>query len=139
MAYKRKSWHEKLNINREPVLEKADKDFADIKAGQSMLIPTPQVVDAYIRQIPPGQQINIPTIRKDLASKFGAEMTCPITTGIFVRIAAEAAYEEFQEGMPIEKITPFWRVISETSPAAKKLTFGTEFLNKQRKKEGIIS
>ncbi len=66
-------------------------------------------------------------------------MTCPITTGIFVRIAAEAAYEEFQEGTPIEKITPFWRVISETSPAEKKLTFGTEFLNKQRKKEGIIS
>ena len=139
MAYKRKSWQEKLNINREPVIEEADKNFADIKAGQSMLIPTPKVVDAYIRQIPPGQQINIPTIRKDLASRFGAEMTCPITTGIFVRIAAEAAYEEFQEGTPIEKITPFWRIISETSPAAKKLTFGTEFLNKQRKKEGIIS
>jgi len=139
MAYKRKSWQEKLNINREPVIEEADKNFADIKAGQSMLIPTPKVVDAYIGQIPPGQQINIPTIRNDLASRFGAEMTCPITTGIFVRIAAEAAYEEFQEGMPIEKITPFWRVISETSPAAKKLTFGTGFLNKQRKKEGIFS
>ncbi len=55
MAYKRKNWQEKLNINREPVIEEADKNFADIKAGQSMLIPTPKVVDAYIRQIPPGQ------------------------------------------------------------------------------------
>jgi len=104
-----------------------------------MFIPTPKIIDAYIREIPAGHQVNIPTIRKNLAAKFGADKTCPITTGIFVRIAAEAAYEEFQEGMPIEKITPFWRVISETSPAAKKLTFGTEFLNKQRKKEGIIS
>jgi hypothetical protein len=78
-----------------------------------MLIPTPKIIDAFIRDIPAGQQINIPTIRKDLAAKYGAEMTCPVTTGIFVRIAAEAAYEEFQQGMPIEKITPFWRVISE--------------------------
>ncbi len=64
-------------------------------------------------------------------------MTCPITTGIFVRIAAEAAYEEFQQGMPIEKITPFWRIISETSPAAKKLIFGTQMLKELRKKENI--
>ncbi len=73
----------------------------------------------------------------EFGSKYGAEMTCPVTTGIFVRIAAEAAYEEFQQGMPIEKITPFWKVISETSPAARKLTFGTEFLNKLRLDEGL--
>ncbi len=137
MAYKRKNWQEKLNINREPVVEKANKDFADIKAGQKMLIPTPKIVDAYIRQIPSGQQTTIPTIRKDLAAKFDAVMTCPITTGIFVRIAAEAAYEQFLQGIPLNKITPFWRVITETSPAAKKLTFGTELLNKMRLKEGL--
>jgi hypothetical protein len=119
MAYKRKSWQEKLNIKRKPVIEETLKNFADIKAGQKMLIPTPLIVDAYIRQIPPGQQTTIPTIRKDLAAQFGADATCPITTGIFVRIAAEAAYEEFQEGMPVNQITPFWRVISENSPAAK--------------------
>ncbi len=34
MSYKRKTWQEKLNINLEPVVEKTDKDFADIKAGQ---------------------------------------------------------------------------------------------------------
>ncbi len=137
MAYKRKNWQEKLNINREPVVEKADKDFADIKARQKMLIPTPKIVDAYIREIPAGQQMNIPTIRKDLAAKFNADMTCPTTTGIFVRIAAEAAYEQFLQGMPLNKITPFWRVITETSPAAKKLTFGTELLNQMRLKEGL--
>lgn len=137
MAYKRKSWQEKLNINREPVVEKADKDFADIKAGQKLLIPTPKIVDAYIREIPIGQPISIPSIRKDLAVKFGADITCPVTTGIFVRIAAEATYEEFQKGTPIEKITPFWRVITETSPAAKKLTFGIELLKELRFKEGL--
>jgi hypothetical protein len=28
-AHKRESWQEKLNIDRKPVIEKADKDFAD--------------------------------------------------------------------------------------------------------------
>jgi hypothetical protein len=82
-AHKRESWQEKLNIDRKPVIEKADKDFAGIKAGQMMLIPTPKLVDAYIRQISAGKQVNINTIRKDLASEYHAEVTCPLTTGIF--------------------------------------------------------
>ncbi|HWI89661.1 MAG TPA: hypothetical protein VNT20_00245 [Flavisolibacter sp.] len=136
-AYKRKTWAEKLNIDRSPGIEKAGKDFAGVKAGQMMLIPTPTIIDAYIRQIPKGVHVNTETIRKDLAAEYHAEVTCPLTTGIFIRIAAEAAYEEYEKGKPINKITPFWRVINEKSPAAKKLTFGTKFLKEQRRKEGI--
>ncbi|MGZ3924691.1 MAG: hypothetical protein ACXVBJ_13045, partial [Flavisolibacter sp.] len=113
------------------------KDFAGIKTGQLMLIPTPKIVDAYIRQIPKGKEANSERIRKDLAAEFHAEVTCPLTTGIFIRIAAEAAYEEYEKGKPLSKITPFWRVISEKSPTAKKLSFGTKLLKEQRKKEGI--
>jgi hypothetical protein len=137
-AYKRKTWAEKLNIDREPVIEKADKDFAGIKTGQTMLIPTPKIVDSYIRQIPKGRHVNTETIRKDLAAEYHAEVTCPLTTGIFIRIVAEAAYEEYENGKPLNKITPFWRVITEKSPTAKKLTFGTKLLKEQQKKEGII-
>jgi hypothetical protein len=137
-THKRKTWAEKLNIDRQPVIEKADKDFAGIKAGQMMLIPTPKIVDEYIRQIPKGRQTNTETLRKGLAAEYHAEVTCPLTTGIFIRITAEAAFEEYQQGKPLNKITPFWRVITEKSPAAKKLTFGTEFLIEQRKKEGLV-
>lgn len=136
-AHRKKSWLEKLNIDRQPVIEKVEKDFGGIKKGQLMLIPTPLVVDAYIRQIPKGKEADITTIRKDLAAEFHAEVTCPLTTGIFIRIAAEAAYEEFEKGKPIHKITPFWRVINAKSPTAKKLSFGTTFLQEQRKKEGL--
>ena len=136
-AHKRKGWHEKLHIERQPQIEKSDKDFAGIKAGQMMLIPTPMLVDAYIRQIPKGTQVDIATLRKDLASEYHAEVTCPLTTGIFVRIAAEAAYEEYGQGKPLSKITPFWRVIDERSPTAKKLSFGIDFLKEQRKKERL--
>jgi hypothetical protein len=138
-AYKRKSWAEKLNINRGPVIEKARNGFGGIKAGQMMLIPTPKIVDAYIRQIPEGCEATPGQIRKDLAAEYDAETTCPLTTGIFIRIAAEAAYEEYEQGKALNKITPFWRVVSETSPTAKKLSFGTKFLIAQRKKEGIAA
>ena len=138
-AYRRKTWEEKLNVERSPEIEKVEKDFGGVKAGQMMLIPTPGLVDAYIRQIPVGSQVDTLTLRKDLAAEYHAEITCPLTTGIFIRIAAEAAYEAYQKGIPLEKITPFWRVIDETSPTAKKLTFGTALLKQQRKKEGLKS
>jgi hypothetical protein len=137
-AYKKKSWQEKMNIDRQPVIEKADKDFGGVKTGQMMLIPSPKLVDAYIRQIPEGQEADISVIRRDLAAEYHAEITCPLTTGIFIRMAAEAAYEEYENGTPINKITPFWRVISLKSPAAKKLSFGTAFLAEQRKQEGLM-
>ena len=137
MAYHKKTWQEKLNIDRVPVVEVTDKGFAGIKAGQVLLIPTPKLIDSYIRQIPKGKQVDIETIRKDLASEFHAEVTCPLTTGIFLRIVAEAAYDDYKKGKSIQQITPFWRVLDESSNAAKKLTFGTSFLKEQRKKEGL--
>lgn len=138
-AYKRKTWKEKLNIDHKPEIEKVSKDFAGVKVGQMMLIPTPKIVDAYIRQIPKGRQVDVNTIRKDLAAEYHAEVTCPLTTGIFLRIAAEAAYEDYEQGVPLNKITPFWRVIDEKSNTAKKLSFGTEFLKEQRRKEKLTS
>ena len=64
-----------------------------------MLIPTPKLIDAYIRQIPEGKAVDSQTLRKDLALQNGAEVTCPLTTGIFLRIVAEAAQEAYEMGM----------------------------------------
>ena len=36
-------------------------------------------------------------------------MTCPLVTGIFLRIVAEAAEEDARGGKP--EITPYWRVV----------------------------
>jgi hypothetical protein len=78
-------------------------------------------------------------MRKDLAAEYKAQYTCPVTSGIFLRIVAENAYEEYQKGKPVSKITPFWRMLDRKSPALKKLTFGTAFVEEQWKKEGITA
>jgi hypothetical protein len=136
-ATKRKTWAEKRETGKEAEIKKSPKDFADIKAGEKMLIATPEIVDEYIRNIPKGKETSLMQMRKDLAASYHAHKTCPVTSGIFLRIVAEAAYEEYTGGKPISKITPFWRIINNQSPALKKLTFGPDFVLQQRKKEGL--
>ena len=134
---KKKSWAEKLNSKKEIQIKKVDFDFADITAGSSMLIATPEVVDDYVKQIPKGKYVSIKTLRNDLALTYGADVTCPLTAGIFLRIVAEAAYEEYQKTNSLKGITPFWRAIDPKSKLASKLSFGKDFLIEQREKEGI--
>ena len=134
---RRKTWAEKMNPGRQAEVKKIDKEFADIPAGSTMLIATPQIVADYIGHIPKGKTADIKQIRKNLAGEYHADCTCPVTTGIFLRIAAEAAYEEHQAGKPLKDISPFWRVINEKSPTIKKLSFPADFVIRNRKEEGI--
>jgi len=131
----KKSWLDKLNENKEPKIKRIDIDFADIPSGSNMLIATPKIIDKYIKEIGVGKRINIKTLRKDLAIAHNADYTCPVTTGIFLRIVAEVNYEKLQQGIRFEEITPFWRVIEPNSVLAKKLTFGQDFLLQQIEKE----
>jgi len=135
---KGKTWMDKVREEKAPQVKRIDKAFADIPPGGVMLIATPKILDTYIREIPKGKSVNLSTIRKDLASEYHAEYTCPITTGIFLRIVSEAAHEEIESGTPIGKVAPFWRAVDENSPLAKKLSFGSDFVKAMRKKEGII-
>lgn len=131
----RKTWTDKLHQAKESKIKRIDTDFADIPAGSSMFIATPQLIDSYVKQLPKGTHVNIRTLRKDLALQHGADYTCPVTTGIFLRIVAEAAWEKLQQGTPAANVTPFWRVIEPDSLMAKKLSFGQDFLKKQIRSE----
>jgi hypothetical protein len=96
-AYTRKSWVEKRDLAKEAEVKKCPKAFADINEGEKMLIATPAIVDAYIREIPKGKEVTLAQMRKDLAMEYQAHKTCPVTAGIFLRIVAEAAFEEYEK------------------------------------------
>lgn len=102
-----------------------------------MLIPTPAVVAAHVEAIPAGASRTMPELRAELAEAHGADFTCPLTAGIFLRIAAELAWEKHQQGTPLAQITPFWRVMDAKAPVAKKLACGVDFIVKQRRSEGL--
>lgn len=134
---KGKTWAQKIEHAKPHEVKVNENGFADIPPGSTMLIATPRIIDEYVRQIPKGKEVSLQTMRKDLAAEFQAEYTCPVTTGIFLRIVAEAAHEQFTKGKPLSNIAPFWRVIDEKSTIGKKVSFGSDFIVAQRKKEGL--
>ena len=132
-----KSWSEKFLHPENPQVKKLEKSFADMPEGCMMLIATPKIIDQYVNNIPKGTSVSIPTLRNDLATTFHADKTCPLTTGIFLRIVAEKAYEEYLGGKALTAITPFWRVITPGTPLAKKLSCGEDFLKERRSAENL--
>ncbi len=130
-----KSWTEKLNVKKEPKVVKLQESFSDIPADSLMLVATPKLVDDYMKQVPKGHHVDMKTLRKDLASDFHADNSCPLSTAIFVRVAAEAAFEQYKLGKNLSEITPFWRVIAPGSKMAARLTFSEDFLKEQIKAE----
>lgn len=136
----KKSWLEKLNDDTKKIeIKKLEKEYAGMPAGSTMLIATPVIIDEYIRNIPSGKESTIPHMRNDLAIAHHADFTCPLTTGIFLRIVAEAAHQQYQKGVALSRVTPFWRILDEKSPLNNKLSFGADFVPRQRKKERITS
>ena len=132
-----KSWIEKRDNKKEYEVKINPKKFADMPEGSKMLIPTPKIVDSYVKKIPSGIFINTKRLRQELAFDKEAEVTCPLVTGISLRIISEAAYEEYQKHKRLDEITPFWRVVNPESKLANKLTFGMEFLIQNQFEEGI--
>jgi len=133
----RKTWVEKRDLEKEFQVKTNPKKFADIPAGTAMFIPTPKIVDDYVRNIPEGSFIDLKQIRRELSMHYHAEMTCPIVTGISLRIISEAAFEEYQAGQNLDSITPFWRVVNPESKLAGKLACGVDFIIKYQIQEGI--
>ena len=132
-----KTWQEKFNSEKPFVVKKIDKKFADLPEGTIMFIATPKLIDNYVNHIPRGVEVDIKRMRIDLAIEHEAENSCPVTTSIFLRIVSEVAIESHQQGVSLDEITPFWRVINTKIPIAKKLSCGVDFIRQQRKKENL--
>ena len=110
--------------------EKWEKRFG----GRRVLVPTPLLVDGIIRKIPKGKLGTVQQIREHLARDFDAESTCPLTTGIFVRICAETAEEDRRSGR--KRITPYWRVVKSNGGLNAKFPGGVESQSARLKEEG---
>lgn len=115
----RKSWQEKLdNPNLPKVVAIPPKMQKRLGEG-TLLIPSPRDVESAIRAIPEGTVRTVSQLRAELAAKYGTTSTCPLCTGIFVRIVGEAAEEAEREGK--SGIAPYWRVVRDDGSPNPKL------------------
>lgn len=137
MSSRTRTWQQKYDARTEPSVEVLQKPAAGMQAGQRMLIATPAIINEYLQAIPAGQAVSVATLRRDLAATHDADVTCPLTTGIFLRIVSERAVEQINAGASPSDVAPFWRVVEPTSPLARKLSVGGAWIQQRRQAEGI--
>ena len=101
----------------------------------TMLIPRPPDVDAVVRRVRKGKLVTQSQIRDRLAADSPADCACPMTTGIFVRICAEAAEEDRKNGK--KRITPYWRVIKDDGKLNEKFPGGASAQANKLRQEGF--
>ncbi len=132
---KRKSWVEKLKDSKGlPKVEVITDKMSKRWGTGTVVIPAPMEVNEMMRRVPEGKLLTINEIRVALAKKHGATIGCPITTGIFAWIAANAAEEQRQEGE--KSITPYWRTLKTGGVINEKYPGGVEGQKKLLEKEG---
>ena len=132
---KRKTtWQEKLADSRDlPKLAKFGKNPKSWPAG-TYIIPAPIEVDQIMKKVRKGKLTTINKIREILANKHKTDYACPITTGIFSWIAANAAAEQAAEGR--KRITPYWRTLKTGGILNEKYPGGVKGLKKLLEAEG---
>ena len=130
----RTRWREKLEKPQAPKVVQIPATMPRFGTG-TMLIPTPMLVDELMRKVPKGKLITSSELRRKLAADFATDVACPLTTGIFVRIAAEAAEEDRANGK--RRLTPYWRVIKDDGSLNPKYPGGVESQARNLRAEGF--
>ncbi|MGD2108297.1 MAG: hypothetical protein PVI86_02785 [Phycisphaerae bacterium] len=134
---KGKTWRQKLEQEHPnhgktvPIPPRMQKRFG----RGTMLIPRPLDVDAVMRKPGRGRLITQSQIRDLLAKASEADSACPLTTGMFARIAAEAAEEDLKAGK--KRITPYWRTIKDNGALNDKFPGGTRAQAAKLRQEGL--
>ncbi len=131
----KKSWNDKLAASKPSKQVRLEKNFAGIQAGQMMLVASPRMVADYMQAIPFGETRDIIQLRNELAAENQCDASCPVSTSIFIRIAAEAAIEDIHVGNAPEDVIPFWRVVEPGSKMAEKLAIDSQWIEQQRASE----
>jgi hypothetical protein len=105
------TWAEKLLTPSAAKIVRIPDHWAKTIGAGRMVILTPVIIRDFLLTIPEGKLATVNLIRDKFAQEYHTELTCPLTTGIFLRIAAGAADEELTAGK--DRVAPYWRVLRE--------------------------
>lgn len=132
---KTRSWQEKLQGPGDlPKLVNLAEKGGQPRGNGTMVVPSPLEVDAIMKSVPEGYLITSDEIRRRLSVRHGVDAACPLTTGMFVKIAAYAAEEQAAAG--ITGTTPYWRTLKTEGELNDKLPGGIEQQRALLEKEG---
>jgi alkylated DNA nucleotide flippase Atl1 len=144
MAYKRKSWQEKLGDKTNlPKILKLQKKFPCYNAvhkmgadvGDDVVLVNPSEIVALMKQVPKGKLITLVEICKAIAQKHHVKGCCSLTTGIFIMTAANATEESVKEGKSLG--IPYWRTLKADGFLNEKYPSGALAQKKLLEQEGF--
>jgi len=144
MAYKKKSWQEKLADKKNlPKILKLQKRFPcynavhkmGAEAGDDVVLVNPREVVSLMRQVPKGKLITLAEICKTIAKKHHVKGCCSLTTGIFIMTAANAAEEAANQGKSLD--IPYWRTLKADGFLNEKYPGGALAQKKLLEQEGF--
>jgi hypothetical protein len=134
----------KSPTSSDPKVKVLETNFADMKAGQTMVVPTPELIRSVIEGTSEGEQLSLSALREELAARTTADVACPVTTSIFLRKLIMTEWSKHQTlptGEPnisLNAMLPFWRVVNPAMPLYKKLDPAIQlFVLSKREHEGI--
>ena len=131
MAYKRKTAREKLSASRNlPEVKPAPK----IWGRGTMVIPHPMQVRELMDSIPEGQIATLDEVRTSLAEKNDADIACPMTSGIFMSMVAQASHEDREEHGSFS--VAYWRSLKRNGELNPKFPEGIKGQAQRLEAEG---
>jgi len=118
----KKTYNEKLNSPGDlPKIEKLDDKTRKWNMnGDKMLIAAPLQYNEVMARIPEGKIVTVDRIRAYLAAQAGADVTCPLTAGIFTNICANASTERDSDKIP------YWRTLKAKGELNEKYPEGID-------------
>jgi hypothetical protein len=132
----RKSWRDKLEDSKDlPKVVKIPERMKAKWGKGTLVIPAPKAVDEMMRRVPRRKVTTVNQIRTALAKKHSTTIACPMTTGIFAWIAANAAEEEVA-ARPKARITPYWRTLKAGGVLNEKYPGGIDRQKQRLEAEG---
>lgn len=77
--------------------------------GGSMVVSSPGEVYDLMMLVPKGRLISLDTLRDTLAVRHGTSIACPVSTAIFINVAAQAA--EDWRALGRNDVAAWWRTL----------------------------
>jgi alkylated DNA nucleotide flippase Atl1 len=129
---------DKLNEDKQPhIVQPIPQGFPGWNSAPdaSMVVSTPREVKDIIERIPEGQLLTLDNIRRYLAFRHKTTIACPVSTAIFINVAAKAAEE--MRAMGEAEITPYWRVLKPGGVLNPKYPGGVDAQRMKLEAEGF--
>ena len=136
MARAKKSWQEKLMDDKDlpKVFDTRDSKLAQKWGEGTCAIPRPRDIDGLMKKVPKGKLTTINELRAAVARQHKTDIACPITTGIFAWMSANAAEEALEAGR--KRVTPYCRTLKTGGEVNPKYPGGVTAQRKMLEAEG---